>query len=92
MDGVFVTDLRADDPRPALPEELGVAAVTLNGPKVPSAAPAVCVDWCAAPSARRPDHRAANPGRPPTAEPTPSTETPPRAVAPFRVTSKESSS
>ena len=70
VDGVFVTDLRADDPRPALPEELGVAAVTLNGPKVPSAAPAVCVDWCAAPSARRPDHRAANPGRLPTAEPT----------------------
>jgi LacI family transcriptional regulator, repressor for deo operon, udp, cdd, tsx, nupC, and nupG len=44
VDGVFVTDLRADDPRPALLEELGVAAVTLNRPTVPSAAPAVCVD------------------------------------------------
>ena len=44
VDGVFVTDLRADDPRPALLEELGLAAVTLNRPEVPGAAPAVCVD------------------------------------------------
>ena len=44
VDGVFVTDLRIDDPRPALLENLGLPAVTLNRPDVPSAAPAVCVD------------------------------------------------
>lgn len=44
VDGVFVTDLRVDDPRPALLEELGLPSVTLNRPGVPSDAPAVCVD------------------------------------------------
>ena len=44
VDGVFVTDLRTSDPRPALLESLGLPAVTLNRPDVPSAAPAVCVD------------------------------------------------
>lgn len=44
VDGVFVTDLRIDDPRPALLEGLGLPAVTLNRPDLPSAAPAVCVD------------------------------------------------
>jgi DNA-binding LacI/PurR family transcriptional regulator len=44
VDGVFVTDLRTDDPRPALLEDLRMPAVTLNRPAVPSAAPAVCVD------------------------------------------------
>jgi DNA-binding LacI/PurR family transcriptional regulator len=43
VDGVFVTDLRAGDPRPALLEELGLAAVTLNRPETAVAAPAVCV-------------------------------------------------
>lgn len=44
VDGVFVTDLLAGDQRPALLEDLGLAAVTLNRPEVPGAAPAVCVD------------------------------------------------
>ena len=44
VDGVFVTDLRFGDPRPALLEELGLAAVTLNDPEVAGAAPAVCID------------------------------------------------
>ena len=44
MDGVFITDLRFGDPRPALLEDLGLAAVTLNRPAVAGAAPAVCVD------------------------------------------------
>jgi len=44
VDGVFVTDLRARDPRPALLAGLGLPAVTLNRPDVPSTAPAVCVD------------------------------------------------
>jgi len=44
VDGVFVTDLRFGDPRAALLEELGLAAVTLNRPEVAGAAPAVCID------------------------------------------------
>ena len=44
VDGVFVTDIRADDRRPALLAELGLPAVTLNRPTVRSSAPAVCVD------------------------------------------------
>jgi DNA-binding LacI/PurR family transcriptional regulator len=44
VDGVFVTDLRVDDPRIALLEELGLPAVTLNRPTVASAFAAVCVD------------------------------------------------
>ena len=44
VDGVFVTDIRADDQRPALLKQLGLPAVTLNRPTVPSTAPAVCMD------------------------------------------------
>ena len=44
VDGVFLTDLRTDDPRPALLDKLGLLAVTLNRPLVPSTAPAICVD------------------------------------------------
>ena len=44
VDGVFVTDIRADDERPALLAALGLPAVTLNRPLVPSSAPAVCMD------------------------------------------------
>ena len=44
VDGVFLTDLRTDDPRPALLDELGLPAVTLNRPLVHSTAPAICVD------------------------------------------------
>jgi LacI family repressor for deo operon, udp, cdd, tsx, nupC, and nupG len=44
VDGVFVTDLRVDDPRPALLAKLGLPAVTLNRPAAAGAGPAVCVD------------------------------------------------
>jgi LacI family transcriptional regulator, repressor for deo operon, udp, cdd, tsx, nupC, and nupG len=44
VDGVFVTDLRFDDPRIALLQELGLNAVTLNRPDVASPFPAVCQD------------------------------------------------
>jgi DNA-binding LacI/PurR family transcriptional regulator len=44
VDGVFVTDLRVDDPRPALLDDLGLPAVTLNRALGPTTATAVCVD------------------------------------------------
>jgi DNA-binding LacI/PurR family transcriptional regulator len=44
VDGVIVTDLRFDDPRIALLEELHLHAVTLNRPDIPSPFPAVCQD------------------------------------------------
>jgi DNA-binding LacI/PurR family transcriptional regulator len=43
-DGVFLVDLRQADPRIALLEELGLPAVTLNRPDVPSPFPAVELD------------------------------------------------
>lgn len=44
VDGVFVSDLRTDDPRIALLSALPLAAVTLNRPDVESPFPAVCED------------------------------------------------
>jgi DNA-binding LacI/PurR family transcriptional regulator len=44
VDGVFLTDLRFADPRIALLRDLGLQAVTLNRPDVPSPFPAVCQD------------------------------------------------
>jgi DNA-binding LacI/PurR family transcriptional regulator len=44
VDGVFLSDLRRQDPRIALAVELGLPAVTLNRPDVPSPYPAVCLD------------------------------------------------
>ncbi len=44
VDGVFLTDLRVDDPRPALLTRLGIPAVTLNRAQEPAGATAVCVD------------------------------------------------
>ncbi|MFF5081240.1 LacI family DNA-binding transcriptional regulator [Actinoplanes sp. NPDC000266] len=44
VDGVFVLDLRVGDTRIALLEELGLPAVTIARPDVPSAFPAVLVD------------------------------------------------
>jgi DNA-binding LacI/PurR family transcriptional regulator len=44
VDGVFLTDLRFGDERIALLEGLGLPAVTLNRPDVPSPFPAVCQD------------------------------------------------
>jgi LacI family transcriptional regulator, repressor for deo operon, udp, cdd, tsx, nupC, and nupG len=44
VDGVFLTDLRPSDPRIALVQELGLQAVTLNRPDVPSPFPAVSQD------------------------------------------------
>lgn len=44
VDGVFLTDLRSGDDRIALVQELGLAAVTLGHPDVPSPFPAVSVD------------------------------------------------
>lgn len=44
VDGVFLADLRAADERLALVESLGLAAVTLGHPDVPSPFPAVSVD------------------------------------------------
>ncbi|MBC6460062.1 LacI family DNA-binding transcriptional regulator [Actinomadura sp. HBU206391] len=44
VDGVFLTDLRRNDPRIALVERLGLPAITLNRPDVPSPFPAVCLN------------------------------------------------
>lgn len=44
VDGVFVCDLRTGDSRIQLLSDLGLAAVTLNRPDVPSPFPAVCMD------------------------------------------------
>ncbi len=44
VDGVFITDLRADDRRPELMDALGLPAVTLNRATSRSGATAVCVD------------------------------------------------
>jgi DNA-binding LacI/PurR family transcriptional regulator len=44
VDGVFVTDLRHDDPRIPCLTELGLPAVTLGRPDQASAFPAVCID------------------------------------------------
>jgi len=44
VDGVFLSDLRRHDPRIGLLEELGLPAVTLNRPDVPSPFPAVSLD------------------------------------------------
>ncbi|MGH8860887.1 MAG: LacI family DNA-binding transcriptional regulator [Jatrophihabitantaceae bacterium] len=44
VDGVFLSDLRAEDHRIAVLSELGLCAVTLNRPDIASPFPAVCVD------------------------------------------------
>jgi DNA-binding LacI/PurR family transcriptional regulator len=44
VDGVFLSDLRRGEPRVPLLAELGLPAVTLNRPDVPSPFPAVCCD------------------------------------------------
>jgi len=44
VDGVFLTDLRHDDPRIPLLAELGLPAVTLGRPDGPSPFPAVTID------------------------------------------------
>lgn len=44
VDGVFLTDVRRGDPRIALLEEIGLPAVTLNRPAVPSPFPSVSID------------------------------------------------
>ena len=44
VDGVFLTDLRFDDPRVPLCAELGLPAVTLGRPDRSSPHPAVCLD------------------------------------------------
>lgn len=44
VDGVFLVDLRMADPRIGLLEEIGLPAVTLNRPDVPSPFPAVILD------------------------------------------------
>lgn len=44
VDGVFLSDLRHDDPRPAQLQRLGLPAVTLNRLPGPSPFPAVCLD------------------------------------------------
>lgn len=44
VDGVFLSDLRHDDARIGLLVEIGLSAVTLNRPDVPSPFPAVCID------------------------------------------------
>jgi DNA-binding LacI/PurR family transcriptional regulator len=44
VDGVFLSDLRHDDPRIDLLTSLGLPAVTLNRPEGPSPFPAVCLD------------------------------------------------
>ncbi|WP_433017481.1 LacI family DNA-binding transcriptional regulator [Kribbella sp. CA-294648] len=44
VDGVFLSDLRHDDPRIDLLTSLGLPAVTLNRPDGPSPFPAVCLD------------------------------------------------
>jgi DNA-binding LacI/PurR family transcriptional regulator len=44
VDGVVLTDLRSADPRLALAAELGLPAVTLGRPDVPTAFPAIVLD------------------------------------------------
>jgi LacI family repressor for deo operon, udp, cdd, tsx, nupC, and nupG len=44
VDGVFLTDLRFEDPRVALCLELGLPAVIIGRPEQPSPFPAVCID------------------------------------------------
>lgn len=44
VDGVILTDVRSDDSRIALLQELKLPAVTLNRPEAPSPYPAVCMD------------------------------------------------
>lgn len=44
IDGVFLSDLRADDPRIGVLTDLELAAVTLNRPDGPSPFPALCAD------------------------------------------------
>jgi DNA-binding LacI/PurR family transcriptional regulator len=44
VDGMFVLDLRVGDPRIALLAELGMPAVTIGRPDVPSGCPALLVD------------------------------------------------
>jgi len=44
VDGVILTDMRHDDSRIALLQELNLPAVTLNRPATPSPFPAVCMD------------------------------------------------
>lgn len=44
VDGVFLADLRLDDRRIGLLQEIGLPAVTLNRPRNPSPFPAVCLD------------------------------------------------
>lgn len=44
VDGVFITDLRPGDARIGLLAELGLPAVTLNRPDLPTRFPAVCQD------------------------------------------------
>jgi DNA-binding LacI/PurR family transcriptional regulator len=44
VDGIFLSDLRHDDPRIDLLVELGLPAVTLNRPEGSSPFPAVCLD------------------------------------------------
>ncbi|WP_434616589.1 LacI family DNA-binding transcriptional regulator [Arthrobacter sp. A5] len=44
VDGVILTDVRHDDSRIALLRRLGLPAVTLSRPAVPSPFPAVCMD------------------------------------------------
>lgn len=44
VDGVFLSDLRTNDPRIALLQELRLPAVTLNRPDISSPFPAVCID------------------------------------------------
>ena len=44
VDGVFLSDLRHDDSRIALLEQIGLPAVTLNRPDAPSPFTAMCLD------------------------------------------------
>ncbi|MFD3488731.1 LacI family DNA-binding transcriptional regulator [Streptomyces sp. NPDC058665] len=44
VDGVFLTDLRTDDPRPALVTELGIGALIVGPPQPGSPVPALGVD------------------------------------------------
>ena len=44
VDGVILTDLRRDDPRIVLVSRLGLSAITIGHPDVPSSLPSVTVD------------------------------------------------
>ncbi len=44
VDGVILTDMRHDDSRIALLQELNLPAVTLNRPETPTPFPAICMD------------------------------------------------